>query len=261
MLKKPRILFLAVLLVLAVSFGAHAQQAKTLTQTSTIDALMSGIYDGKMTLQELKLHGDIGLGTIQSLDGEMILLDGTVYQVKADGTVHVPGPAETTPFAAVTFFEPDMEKTLPGGIDMKRLTDEIDAVLPTTNVIYALRIEGRFKRVKARSVPRQNKPYRPLEEVVKTQSIFDFENVEGVIVGLRCPPFMKGINVPGYHLHFLTKDRKAGGHVLGLTVDKAVAKIDRINSFYVALPESQDFYRLNTDTDRTGAVSAVETRN
>lgn len=259
-MKKLGVLFLAAFLVLTVSFGSYAQQPRTLTQASTIDALLAGVYDGKMSMQQLKLYGDIGVGTFQALDGEMVVVDGTIYQVKADGSVHVPSPAETTPFAAVAFFEPDREKTLPSGIDMKQLTDEIDAMLPTPNLIYALRIDGTFKKVKTRSVPRQNKPYLPLTEVVKNQSIFDFENVEGVIVGLRCPPFMKSINVSGYHLHFLTRDRKAGGHVLGVTVDKAVVKIERIDNFYVALPENQDFYRLNTETDRSSAVSAVESK-
>ncbi|MGC9967703.1 MAG: acetolactate decarboxylase [Syntrophobacteraceae bacterium] len=260
-LKKLGVFFLAAFLVLTGSLGSYAQQASTLTQLSTIDALLSGIYDGKMSMQQLKAYGDIGLGTFNALDGEMVLVDGTVYQVSADGTVHVPGPAETTPFMAVTFFESDREKTLPSGIDMKQLTDEIDAVLPTPNLIYALRIEGSFKKVRTRSVPKQNKPYQPLTEIVKNQPTFDFENVEGVIVGLRCPPFMKGINVPGYHLHFLTKDRKAGGHVLGLTVDHAVAKVDQISNFYMILPEDQDFYRLNMENDTSSAVSAVETRN
>jgi acetolactate decarboxylase len=260
-LKRPGILLFAAFLVLTASFCSYAQQVKTLTQTSTIDALAAGVYDGKMSLRQLKMYGDTGLGTFDALDGEMMLVDGTVYQVRADGTVHVPGPDETTPFAAVTFFEPDREKTLTSGINLKQLTDEIDSILPTLNVIYALRIEGSFKKVRTRSVPRQSKPYRPLAEVVKTQPTFNFENVEGVIVGLRCPPFMKAVNVSGYHLHFLTKDKKAGGHVLGLTVDKAVVKIDQINNFYVILPENQDFYRLNMETDRSAAVSAVETRN
>ena len=103
---------------------------------------------------------------------------------------------------------------MPSGIGMKEMTGRIDSIIPTPNLIYAIKIEGVFKKVLTRSVPRQKKPYQPLTEIVKTQSTFQFENVEGVIVGIRCPTFMKGINVTGYHLHFLTKDRKAGGHVL-----------------------------------------------
>jgi acetolactate decarboxylase len=260
MLKKPGAFFLVSFLVLTGSLGSYAQQAKTLTQLSTIDALLGGVYDGKVSMQQLKQYGDIGIGTFDALDGEMVLVDGTVYRVSADGTVQVPGPTETTPFAAVTFFDADQEKALPSGISMQELAREIDAILPTPNLIYAIKIEGTFKRVKTRSVPKQTRPYQPLTEVVKNQPTFDFENVEGIIVGLRCPPFMKGINVPGYHLHFLTKDRKAGGHVLELTVGQAVAKIDRTSNFYMILPEDQDFYKLNTEKDTSSEVSAVESR-
>jgi acetolactate decarboxylase len=260
MLKKLGTLFLASFLVLAGSLGSYAQQAKTLTQLSTIDALLGGVYDGKVSMQQLKQYGDTGIGTLDALDGEMVMVDGTVYRVSADGTVQVPVPTETTPFAAVTFFDADQEKVLPSGISMQELEKEIDAILPTPNLIYVIKIEGTFKRVQTRSVPKQTRPYKPLTEVVKNQPTFDFENVEGTIVGLRCPPFLKGINVPGYHLHFLSKDRKAGGHVLELTVGQAVVKIDRTSNFHMILPEDQDFYKLNMEKDTSSEVSAVESR-
>jgi acetolactate decarboxylase len=81
-----------------------------------------------------------------------------------------------------------------------------------------------------------------------------------VIVGVRCPAFMKGVNVPGYHLHFLTRDRKAGGHVLDLSINQAVVKVDRISNFYMIMPEDEDFYRLNMEKDTSAAVDAVESR-
>lgn len=258
MLKKWGALFLAGFLVFTGSPGLYAQQVKTLTQFSTIDALLGGVYDCKMSLEQLKRYEDTGLGTFDALDGEMVLVDGTVYRVSADGSVQTPGPSETTPFAAVTFFDADQEKTLPGGVGMLELTKQLDSMLPTTNLMYVLRIEGTFKTVKTRSVPRQARPYKPLTEVVKNQPTFDFENVEGTIIGLRCPAFMKGINVPGYHLHFLTKDRKGGGHVLDLTVGQAVVKIDRASIFHMILPEDRDFYRLDMEKDTSAAINAVE---
>jgi len=263
MLKKPGALLLAAFLVLSVIPGSYAQQAKTLTQLSTIDALLGGVYDGSMSLRQLKQYGDTGLGTFDALDGEMVLVDGTVYRVSADGSVQVPGPDEKTPFAAVTFFEADQEQSLPylsNGIGMKEIAARIDSIIPTPNLIYVIKIEGVFKKITTRSVPRQKKPYQPLTEIVKTQPTFQFENVEGVIVGLRCPPFMKGVNVPGYHLHFLTKDRKAGGHVLDFTVGQAVVKVDRISNFYMILPEDKDFFRLNMEKDTSAAVTAVESQ-
>ena len=260
MLKKLGFLLLAGFLVLSASPGSYAQQAKTLTQLSTIDALLGGIYDGSTSLRQLKMYGDTGLGTFNALDGEMVMVDGTVYRVSADGSVQVAGPDEKTPFAAVTFFKADQEESLPSGIGMKEATGRIDSIIPTPNLIYVIKIEGVFKKVLTRSVPRQKKPYQPLTEIVKTQPTFQFENVEGVIVGLRCPTFMKGINVTGYHLHFLTKDCKAGGHVLDFTTGQAVLKVDRISNFYMILPEDKDFFRLNMEKDTSEAVTAVESQ-
>jgi len=253
-LKKIGIFSLLGFLVFAGSPSVYAQQREALFQFSTIDALLSGIYDGRMTLQELERYGDIGLGTFHALDGEMLVVDGTVYQVTADGAVHTPDPTVTTPFAAVTFFDVDQEKVLQPGATLQGLAKEIDALIPTPNIFYAIRIEGTFQKVKTRSVPKQAKPSPPLAEVIKTQPTFDFENVEGVIVGLRCPPFVKGINVPGNHLHFLTKDKKAGGHVLELIVQQAVVKIDHTPEFHMILPEDPDFYRLNVEAQTSSAA-------
>jgi len=258
MQKKMGLLFLACLLVCTGTHASYARQGKTLTQVSTIDALLGGVYDGKMSIGQLKLYGDTGLGTFDALDGEMLMADATAYRIRSDGSVQIAGPAETTPFAAVTFFNADLEKTLPGCTGMEELTRQIDAVLPTPNLIYVLRIEGTFKEVITRSVPRQEKPYKPLTEIVKSQPTFKFENVEGVVVGIRCPAFMKGINVPGYHLHFLTKDRKAGGHVLDISVSHAVVKVDTTSNFYMVLPEDQDFYKVDMEKDLSRDVKAVE---
>ena len=259
--KKMGLLLLAGFLVCTGTHASCAQQDNTLTQVSTINALLGGVYDGKMSIRQLKLYGDTGLGTFDALDGEMVMADATVYRVRADGTVQIAGPDETTPFAAVTFFRAGLEKTLPGSTGMKELTRQIDATLPSPNLIYVLRIEGTFREVITRSVPRQEKPYKPLTEIVKSQPAFKFKNVEGVVVGLRCPAFMKGINVPGYHLHFLTKDRKAGGHVLDISVSHAVVKVDTTSNFYMVLPKDQDFYKADMEKDLSGEVAAVESLN
>ncbi|MGA2401994.1 MAG: acetolactate decarboxylase [Syntrophobacteraceae bacterium] len=258
MLRKFACLVLMFALLLPCGFDASAQQQKKLTQFSTIDALMSGIYDGTLTMAELTRYGDFGLGTFQSLDGEMAVVDGIVYQITSDGAVHTPDAAMTTPFAAVTFFAPDREIELKSGATFESLAGEVDPLLPTRNIFYAVRIEGLFDKVKTRVVPKQCKPYPPLTEVVKTQSTFDFEKVEGVMVGWRCPSFVKGINFPGYHLHFLTKDRKAGGHVLEFTAGQATVKIDGVSDFRVILPESKDFFGLNLEGGAAASYDAVE---
>jgi len=246
-------------LIIGLVFAGAAQAGRdTLTQISTIDALMTGVYDGATTLSELQRKGDFGVGTFNTLNGEMILLDGEFYRITGSGTVESPGPDTKTPFAAVTFFDPDRKASLARGIDFQGTTALADKMLPTFNIFYAVKITGTFQMVRTRSVPAQQKPYRPLSEVVKTQPVFELKNVEGTIVGFRCPPFAKGINVPGYHLHFLTADRKAGGHVLDFKVERAVLEIDDTGELTVIFPSDKAFYGADLTPDREKELKAVE---
>ena len=86
--------FIQYLLVSLIILGAvlgcsTAEKDKdVLYQTSTINALLNGVYDGEVTFQELKEHGNFGLGTVDALDGEMIALDGKFYQIKTDGKAY-----------------------------------------------------------------------------------------------------------------------------------------------------------------------------
>ena len=246
------------LLIMAPGASYAAGGRDVLAQISTIDALMTGIYDGETTLASLREKGDFGLGTFNTLDGEMLLLDGQFYRITAAGTVERPDPGTKTPFAAVTFFDPDRTVPLDRGLDLQQFVAKTDKLLPTLNLFYAIKITGTFEMVRARSVARQTKPYRPLEEVVKDQGLFNLGKVEGTIVGFRCPSYVKGVNVPGYHLHFITADRKAGGHVLDFKIGKAILEIDDTNEFNLSLPSDKAFYGADLSRDREQAVRAVE---
>ena len=183
-------------------------ERETLTQVSTIDALLGGVYDGVMDFKTLEDYGDFGIGTFEGLDGEMLGFEGKFYQVKADGVAYPVTGSMLTPFASVTFFDADLEESLPEGMDYAQLPDFMEDILPTGNIFYALRIDGEFSYVKTRSVPAQQKPYPPLVEVTANQPEFEFNDVEGVLVGFICPDYVSGVNVPGYHLHFLTSDQR-----------------------------------------------------
>jgi acetolactate decarboxylase len=80
----------------------HAErEPHVLFQASTIGALLDGAYDGDVTFAELAEHGDLGLGTLNALDGEMIALDGRFYRADASGTIREVDPGERTPFAVL----------------------------------------------------------------------------------------------------------------------------------------------------------------
>lgn len=229
-----------------------------ITQISTIDALLNGVYDGKITLQQLANHGDFGIGTFHALDGEMLMLDGRIYQVDSRGAVNQPAMELTTPFAATTFFDSDRTHDIQAGTTYDVFQKQMDTLLPTPNIFYAVKITGVFRTVKTRSVPKQARPYPPLKEVAKTQPVFNFKNVAGTMVGFRCPPYVTGINVPGYHLHFITQDRQSGGHVLGFTLVDGVAQIDDTAEFHMILPAEPGFYQTDLKKDNEAALQAVE---
>ena len=254
-----RRLVLVMLLAIALCgcSGSH-QDRDTLFQVSAINALLAGVYDGDVTFEELSEHGDFGLGTFQALDGEMIALDGRFYQIRNDGVAYPADDAMKTPFAVVTYFEADRSERLDKCENYAQLEQHLDALLPTENIFYAIKVDGVLDYVKARSVPKQDKPYPPLAEAIKDQSVFEFNDVGGTIVGFRCPEYVDGTNVPGYHFHFVTEDRQAGGHLLECRLQNVTVQIDYTSRFYMVLPESNDFYQTDLSQDNQGEPEEVE---
>ncbi len=177
---------------------------------------MGGLYEGVITYGDLKDYGDFGLGTFEGLDGEMVALDGNFYQIKSDGVAYPVDDDMTSPFACVIFFDADREIPVWKGLNYTQFQDYLEGSTQVKNIFHAVKIEGTFGYVKTRSVPGQEKPYPPLVKVTANQPTFEFHDIECTIVGFYCPDYVEGLNVPGYHLHFITEDRTAGGHVLEL---------------------------------------------
>jgi acetolactate decarboxylase len=252
-----RYLFQAFLLALVLAGSLHATESHMIFQTST-QALMDGVYDGNMTFQELGRHGDFGIGTFNGLDGEMIGLDGKFYQIKADGRVSPVAGTMKTPLAEVTLFKAGKTYTVEKSFNYDQLTGYITTLLPSPNLLYAIKIEGFFPYVKTRSVPRQHKPYPPLAEVAKKQSEFEFTNVKGVIVAFRYPQYLGGINLAGYHCHFITADRQGGGHLLDCRVERASIALDIISNLDLRLPQTQEFLGIDLSKERRHELERVE---
>jgi acetolactate decarboxylase len=138
------------------------------------------------------------------------------------------------------------------------MTVLLNQALPSGNLFFAVKIEGRFKEVKVRSVPRQTPPYQPLVQVVKKQAVFPLKEVEGTLVGFYCPAYLKTVGVPGWHFHFLTKDRTRGGHVQDLALENLTAQIDILPGFSLLLPQNQEFYQADLTKDRLHEAEKVE---
>ena len=254
-----RSVLLAVLLVLSLDCAAAlAAEQKVLFQTSTLQALMNGVYDGDYSFGELQKHGNFGLGTFEALDGEMVAVDGQFYQVKTDGRAYPVGPAQKTPYGEVTFFRTDQTLNPAEISDLKQLEQYLTERLPSPNFPYAIKITGKFSYIKARSVPRQVKPYPPLLEAVKRQVVFEFRETEGVLVGFYLPKYLAGVSLAGYHFHFLTADRRAGGHLLDCRIKQARVELSRVDDFQLRLPGTAEFSRTDLSGDKQREIEKVE---
>jgi acetolactate decarboxylase len=238
----------------------HAgREPHVLFQASTIGALLEGAYDGDLSFAELAEHGDLGLGTLNGLDGEMIALDGRFYRADVDGAVSEVDGATRTPFAVVTDFTPSLDVQIGGPLEHDDLLAVLDRLIPADAASCAIRIDGRFGLVRARSVPRQHPPYRPLTEVVAEQHVFELADVSGTMLGFRFPAYAEGIEVSGYHLHFISDDRSRGGHVLGSRSGSTLrAQLDPSGELHVELPPGVELADPELAAHTHAAVELVE---
>ena len=219
--------------------GFHDERLGSLglvEQTSSIDALLHGAYEGDVTFAELARHGDHGLGTVQQLDGEMLAIDGEFLQVRADGTVHPIPPDARTPFAVICRFRPTTTLQLSEGLGWEAL-QELLAAHSTPGLVQALRVDGDVERVALRSVPRQSPPYPPLADVVTRQTTWEAHDLAGSLVGFRFPGELQGLEVAGVHVHFVSDDRRIGGHVTDLELRAGTLRIQELDELHVEVPD------------------------
>lgn len=239
--------------------SAAPEDRETLYQVSTIDALMQGVFEGTLPISELKKHGDFGIGTFDALEGEMIVLDGQVYHAKADGRVYMVMDNATTPFATVTHFNSDFSVTTGQSMNFSVFSTEMSTRLPSQNMIYAVQMHGTFPQMKVRAIPAQKKPYPTLTDAAMNQSVFTYTDTTGTVVGFYLPVFFKGLNVGGYHLHFLSDDGHTGGHILDLEVPAdVIIECDITPAFEMHLPTSGAFIGVDLSQDLSEELARVE---
>jgi acetolactate decarboxylase len=212
----------------------------TVSQVGILNAIIASQLDGHLPCGELLRYGDLGIGSYDRMDGEMIIVDGAMYQAKSDGKVYTPDPANRTPFAVVCPFRPDQEWTITEPKDLEAAQKMIDVKAPNQNVFCAVRVHGTFSYMHTHALPLQSKPYPPPAEMIRTVPQFEMKNVSGTVVGFRAPPYVREVNDPGYHLHFISDDKTQGGHVRGFVMDRGVCAIEICSNHLVILPENGD---------------------
>jgi acetolactate decarboxylase len=217
-------------------------------QSQPFIALANGQFRGAVTVDEAKRHGNLGIGALDRIDGEVLVLDGVLYQFPADGGVREPPGNTRLALAIMARFVPGKPIELPRGTSLKDLACFLDPKLPTLNAYYALRLDGKFSSVKTRTYPIQKEPFVPVCKLNPPPPEFNFSQIEGTMVGFRPPSYAGDVSGPPYHLHFLAGDRRGGGHVLDLVVEHATVTLNRIDGLALDLPTNEGFDDINLAT-------------
>ena len=229
----------------------------TVFQVSTSGALVAGVYDREVSVRTIRDHGDFGLGTFAGLDGEMVVVDGRVYQVRGSGSVSEAPDDAGAPFAVVTRFKPGAVLRVEGMRSFKDLEARCDAHRISGNIFYAFRLEGTFNTIRTRAV-NPPKPGTRLAEAAGEQSEFHFSGISGTLVGLWSPGFSSAFSVAGYHFHFLSADRQHGGHLLDLDADSLELHVEALTDFHLVLPETEAFLKADLSKNTAEELAYAE---
>jgi acetolactate decarboxylase len=223
-------------------------EGDTAFQTSTIGAILEGVYHGDVSVGELRRHGDFGLGTFNELDGELVMLDGIVYRMDRQCRAHVVPDDVRSPFATVTRWVTQRAADVADVPRLAQFESRVLELMRSPNYLYGVRAEGRFRSIEVRSVARQARGTR-LVEATRRQSTRVLADCDGTLVGFYTPAFLGHVGVTGFHLHFITRGLDAGGHVLELDLGRARVELDEMPQLNLALPESDDFRHARLAVD------------
>lgn len=228
-----------------------APDKDTVFQLAAFNTFSTGQYAGAMPYSEIEQHGDFGIGTFEGLNGEMLALNGVFYQITSSGVPKEVEPTQISPHATVTYFEADKNFTV-AGLNYIDLKERIDKQLDTLkDVIYAIKVSGTYDYVQARSPEKQVEPYPNLTDALKTQAIFNFTDVSATAVGYWFPSSMNGVVPAGYHLHIITDNHTAGGHLLDCIINNATVQVDVNNKYNLEVFSLNCYIQpSNTNTGR-----------
>jgi acetolactate decarboxylase len=171
-------------------------------------------------------------------------------------------PDAGVPFSAVAKLRGEREFPLENMKDIQSIRTELTRKIEERfglNSMHEIRIDGLFEKVDARS----EAPYRSHHVTLKTvldsnQTAFVFENIRGSLVGVYFPDHMDGINMPGWHLHFLSDDRTKGGHVFDVSIKEGTVRLDKINRVEIYLPKDAAFDTYSLKNVSEEEINKVE---
>lgn len=239
--------------------AAFEADRHTLFQVSTSNALAQGVFAGAVTVGTLKQHGDVGVGTLDQLDGELILLGGHCYRASAGGAIREVDDDETVPFAAVTRFTSDRVVKVTPVDNVEVLQSSLDQERASDNGFSGFLATGSFDSLQMRAICRAT-PGEGLLEASKHQSEFSADEVEGTLVGFWAPGYAHTVGIPGYHFHFISSDRQLGGHVLDVSAAELEIEIQDESLVHLAIPDTAGFRDADLGGDHREEIVQAETK-
>ncbi len=154
----------------------------------------------------------------------------------------MPTDKTLVPFTVVKFFQPDFVVETGTVTDYPTLKKLAEKQVSSPNYIYALKVTGTFTLIKCGSAEKQELPYeKTLSEAIANRPVFEWKNMEGTLVGFWFPDYVGGMNLPGFHLHFISADETKAGHVLEFEATNLKIEFDQSNSLEFDLPQTEAF--------------------
>lgn len=240
-------------------FADAHPKSNVLYNYGIIDAFIGGLYKGTLPIRDLKLKGDFGIGAPDMLDGELTMLDGKAYQTKATGETVVLDDEHKTAFSSVTFFKADTTFFIHTIMEHTAVLEAIQSRLVNKNAMYAIRVTGTFSYIKTRAFPPvKEEPFPVLSTMLDRQQFFEHQNTGEHLVGYHLPEYLNGINASGFHLHFLSTDKKQGGHVLDCKGQNLKIEIAELKSFELEVPTTKDFQNFQFRKKHNEDLKRVE---
>lgn len=228
----------------------------SLFQHQTLGDLMAGFFDGTMSIGELLTYGDFGIGTMDHLDGELIIIDGKAFQAREDGALIELDAEATVPYASVIHFQPDQSFDINELFTMQEWHEYLKTRLASLNTFSVIQIEGEFDFMHTRVIPRVEKPYPRFIEASRKQPEFKRTNVKGTCIGVYGPHLFEGVVKHGFHCHFVSDDRQFGGHILDYTINNAKVNVQTVSDFHQHFATNNPYF-MDATIDYDNLVNEI----
>ncbi|GAB6092290.1 acetolactate decarboxylase [Furfurilactobacillus curtus] len=232
------------------------KETTTLFQHGTLALLIPGLFAGTLSAGDLVKHGDTGIGTLDALNGEVIVIDGQVYQAAEDGHVYSVPDTAMMPFASVHFSDINQPKISLEGLNQDQFSNWLIEDRHLKNAFAAITLHGQFSMVHVRVAPKQTVPFPPLTAATAHQPEFTREQVSGTVVGYFAPDLYAGATVAGCHLHFISDDRQFAGHLLDFQLIGGEGGVQLLPNLLLHLPTDNATF-MNADIELNGLNDAI----